>query len=378
MAGALSALGRNRAFAWQLGAMAAAVALAALACGGRWGAEAAWGCAAGGAVACLLFAAFSVRRYGEVRRLAARVDEVVERGRRLDLGSYREGDVAMLGNEVAKVVAQLARTTHQLDREKRLMSDWMADVSHQIRTPLTALSLTADAIERTEDPAARKALARQLEAMVDQLSWLVTALLRLAKLDADALPLEKEPVPLEGLLADAVAPLAVALDLRGVALEMRCEPGASFVGDRRWTAEALVNIAKNCMEHAPAGGTLRLEGREDALACRIAVSDDGPGIAAEDLPHVFDRFYRGRRPGAEAAAPGGPGATDADDAAEGPAGTLAGNGLAAAPPNAFNDGFGIGLSLARGLVSAQGGTLRASNDPAGGARFDITFPKLVV
>ncbi len=379
-----SVLGRNRAFAHQLGALAAATALMAAGFGWLWGARAAWACLAAGGVACVLFAAFSVRRYGELQRLAAQVDEVLERGRRLELGSYREGDVAILGNEVAKVVAQLARATHQLDREKRLMSDWMADVSHQIRTPLTAVSLTAAAIERAEGDAERKALGRQLEAIVDRLSWLVTALLRLAKLDADALPLEKEPVPLDGLLDDALAPLAVALDLHGIVLEVQCEPGAAFVGDRRWTAEALGNIVKNCLEHTPSGGTLRLEGREDALACRITVTDSGPGIAAEDLPHVFERFYRGRG-NATAAAPGRLEASDMGDAAElpaayaaeGPAGMPADNGQAA-PPNAFNDGFGIGLSLAQGLVSAQGGTLRASNDPAGGARFDITFSKMVV
>ncbi len=377
MAAFLSVLGRNRAFARQLGALVVATALMAAGFGWLWGACAAWACLAAGGVACVLFAAFSVRRYGELQRLAAQVDEVLERGRRLELGSYREGDVAILGNEVAKVVAQLARTTQQLDREKRLMSDWMADVSHQIRTPLTAVSLTAAAIERAESDAERKALGRQLEAMVDRLSWLVTALLRLAKLDADALPLEKESVPLDRLFSDALAPLAVALDLHGIVLEVQCEPGAAFVGDRRWTAEALGNIVKNCLEHTPSGGTLRLEGREDALACRITVTDSGPGIAADDLSHVFERFYRGRG-STTAAAPGDREASDAQDAAEGPAGMLAGNGPAAAPPNAFNDGFGIGLSLAQGLVSAQGGTLRASNDPAGGARFDITFSKMVV
>ena len=377
MAAFFSVLGRNRTFARQLGVLVAATALMTAGFGWLWGVQAAWACLAAGAVACVLFAAFSVQRYSELQRLAAQVDEVLERGRRLELGSYREGDVAILGNEVAKVVAQLARTTQQLDREKRLMSDWMADVSHQIRTPLTAVSLTAAAIERAESDAERKALGRQLEAMVDRLSWLVTALLRLAKLDADALPLEKEPVPLDGLFSDALAPLAVALDLHGIVLEVQCEPGAAFVGDRRWTAEALGNIVKNCLEHTPSGGTLRLEGREDALACRITVTDSGPGIAAEDLPHVFERFYRGRG-NATAAAPGGPEASDAEDAAEGLAGMLASNGPAAAPLNAFNDGFGIGLSLAQGLVSAQGGTLRASNDPVGGARFDITFSKMVV
>lgn len=387
MGGPLATLGRNRAFARQLSALAAASVAMAVLLGAAWGPAAAWGCAATGAVACVLFAAFSMRRYGEIARLTAQLDEVLSCGRRLELADYREGDVAVLGNEVSKAVAQLVRTTRQLDREKRLLADWMADVSHQIRTPLTALSLTAAAIERAEGDAERRALIRQLEAMVDQLSWLVTALLRLAKLDAEALPLERRPVALDALFADAVAPLEVALDLHGIDLQMACDPGAGFMGDRRWTAEALGNIVKNCLEHVPAGGTIRLEGREDALACRITVTDDGPGIAPEDLPHVFERFYRGRAAKASGVASGSDDAATVDAAAADGDASVAlkaatrGAASLAGPseaPNAFNDGFGIGLALAQALVSAQGGSLRASNGDEGGARFDITFPKLNV
>ncbi len=116
-------------------------------------------------------------------------------------------------------------------------------------------------------------------------------------------------------------------------------PGTSFTGDAAWSAEALGNVLKNCLEHTPAGGTVRVSAREDAVALRLHVTDTGPGIAAEDLPHLFERFYRG----------------------EG------------------SEGFGIGLPLARSLTIAQGGTLRAGNDRAtGGARFDFAFPKMVV
>ena len=353
MGSPLTILGRNRALCWQVASMLAVAAVLAVGSGWLVGPAAGAACAVGGIAVTILFVAFSVRRYAEIGRLSAQVDDVLAQGRRLELADYREGDVAVLGNQVAKVVAQLARTTQQLHHEKSLMADWMADVSHQIRTPLTALTLTAAALERAESDQERKALVRQLQTMVDQLSWLVTALLRLAKLDAEALPLEKRSVALEGLFERAAAPLEVALDLRDVRLEVACQPGASFVGDGRWTAEALANILKNCMEHAPEGSVIRLEGSEDAIACRIRIVDEGLGIAPQDLPHVFERFYQGR-------------ATQELD------------GEPPTQPDAFNDGFGIGLSLAQALVAAQGGTLRASNEPGAGARFDVTFPKLIV
>ena len=140
-------------------------------------------------------------------------------------------------------------------------------------------------------------------------------------------------------MRNALAPLAGAFDLRDVACETHVDERASFNGDAAWSAEALGNILKNCMEHTPAGGCVRVQASEDAVAFRLSVADTGPGIAAEDLPRLFERFYRG----------------------------------------AGSEGFGIGLALAQALVTAQGGTLRAGNDrETGGARFDLTFPKVVV
>ena len=149
-----------------------------------------------------------------------------------------------------------------------------------------------------------------------------------------------------------MGPLAAALDLRGVTCEVHCEGDPHFTGDMAWSAEALENVLKNCMEHTPAGGVIRVSVRQDALACRICVTDTGPGIAPEDLPYVFERFYRGK------------------------GSAMATEGERADGPRA--QGFGIGLALAQSLMAAQGGTLRASNAPEGGARFDFTFPSVVV
>lgn len=154
-------------------------------------------------------------------------------------------------------------------------------------------------------------------------------------------------------------PLAVAFDLADVRLSIDVQPEASFSGDLSWSAEALGNVLKNCMEHTPAGRCVRLRATEDALACRISIEDDGPGIAPEDLPHVFERFYRGGHSAAKE--------TEA-----------LGRGSEVNPA-----GVGIGLSLAKSLIAAQGGTITARNatDANGrvtGARFDITFFKTAV
>lgn len=336
---------RNRMFARQLAAMAAIATVLALAAGLTASLASALWTAAAGAACCALFAAFSRRRYREIAQLAAEMDEVLHSGRRVSFSDCREGDVAILRSEVSKMVAQLARTSEQLRAEKTALADSLADISHQIRTPLTAMSLLVPVAERAADGRSRSRALRELEGMVERVSWLVTALLKLARLDAGVMSFEKRPVRVADVAVRAIAPLELGLDVRGVDCSISVG-GAVFQGDVAWSAEALENIVKNCAEAAGEGGSVRIEATEDALATRIRVSDNGPGIAEEDLPHVFDRFYRGAR--SEEGDPANP------------------------------QGFGIGLSLAQALISAQGGSLRARNLPQGGACFEATFPKMNV
>ena len=290
-------LTRNRAFACQLALLAGALAVFAAAAAAVEGPRAGLWVLAAGALACALFATFSLRRYRQIARLASEVDEVLHGGRRIAFSDYREGDL------------------------------------------LTAMGLLIGTAERTSDEAERIRALHELETLVSRVGWLVTALLKLAKADAGAIRVQARPVDAARLVRDALAPLAGAFDLRDVACETHVDEGASFNGDAAWSAEALGNILKNCMEHTPAGGCVRVQASEDAVAFRLSVADTGPGIAAEDLPRLFERFYRG----------------------------------------AGSEGFGIGLALAQALVTAQGGTLRAGNDrETGGARFDLTFPKVVV
>lgn len=304
-----------------------------------------------GFVALAFFVAVSLWRRRQIMRLAAEVDEVLHEGRRVDFSNCREGDVAVLSNELSKMVMRLGRVSDQLADERNALADALADVSHQIRTPLTAINLLIPAIEHAETEAERRQGLRKLEHMLDRVTWLVTTLLKIARVDAGAMRFEEQPVKVADTVRRAVSPLEMAFDVRDIRLAVEVEDDAAFTGDARWTAEAIENIVKNCMEHTPAGGSVHVTAREDAVATTIVVTDSGPGIAADDLSRIFERFYRSDATGETT-----PCCIREEEA----------------------EGFGIGLSLAQALVSAQGGTIRATNAPEGGARFTITFPKLVV
>lgn len=299
------------------------------------------------ALACALVGALFVGVDRARRRRIAHLSEAADLVLRDPLvtqpfDAYGEGELAVLENELHKMAARLREQVTRLQHERDALADSLADVSHQLRTPLAAIALTIELLDRAgDDEARRRQLTRDLRSQVDHLNWLATTLLLLARADAGALRVAREPVRVTDLVREAVDPLRIALELKGQLFEAHLASGdEAFEGDPGWSREALANIVKNCMEHTPAGGTIRIEASQDVLATRIVVSDTGPGISARDLPHIFERFYKG-----EGSAPGS---------------------------------AGVGLALARTLVTAQGGTLVAGNGIHGGARFELTFPAMQV
>lgn len=278
---------------------------------------------------CLLGPALAVSG----RRLRRRVRQLTERledaraGRPLPLWGDSGDLFGPLADELGKTVTELNHTRQAaLDARDRFARS-LADIAHQLKTPLAALSLAGQA--------AGGAVRRQIEPQVERLTRLEEALLLLARLDADALPLrptETDAFTLLMLAADQVQPLAAEA---GVTLDIREAPPMALRADPDWTVEALLNLLKNCVEHAPAGSAVHGVCTRNALYTEIVLRDEGAGFAAADLPHLFERFYRGQ--GAR------PGST------------------------------GIGLAIARELLARQNAVLNAGNAPQGGGQFTVRF-----
>lgn len=289
-------------------------------------------------------------RYRRIARMAEQVDAVLHGERDVSFERMREGELAVLASELDKMRSRLELANEDLLREKNALADALADVSHQVKTPLTSLSLmtslTRGALVADGTHPGEVERLRTMERLEGRVEWLVSSLLKLARIDAGVVSFSRGRVDADELVARAAEPLAVAFDLADVELAREVQPGAGFTGDLAWTAEALENVLKNCLEHTPAGGRVSVSATEDALAFRLRVEDTGPGIAEDDLPHVFERFWRGGEQGAGSEVDPG--------------------------------GVGIGLALAKSLVTAQGGQVRASNAPGGGARFDLVFFKATV
>lgn len=275
----------------------------------------------------------------QLRKLNKDLDSLLRQGTPLPIDRYQEGELSILASQMEKITIRLTEAADRVQKDQQYLADSLADISHQLRTPMTAMSLAVTML-RSPDPENRRRLelTGELRKQLSRMDWLVETLLKISKLDAGTVELAANPVSVKELIQKAAEPLAISMDVRNQALSVSCSQ-EQFVGDLGWTAEALSNILKNSMEHTPEGGRISVTAEETPLFTAIQIEDTGEGFAPEDLPHIFERFYQGK--------------------------------------NASSSSFGIGLSLARCIIANQNGTIQAVNTDTG-ARFTIKFYKQVI
>ena len=293
-----------------------------------------------GLLFCAAHIAFAVQRYRQMEALAQRLDRILHGQDRVLIEDAAEGELSILNSELQKMTTRLQEQANQLSSDKRQLTEAIQDIFHQIRTPLTSMNLLVSMLGEEDLPYDRRlSMTRELRRQLERVQWLVETLLKLSKIDAGTAQFRSDLVSVAELIEKAAQPLRIPMELREQSLTIRATE-EHFAGDLNWTAEALGNILKNCMEHTPVGGTITVTTEETALFTEIVVEDNGPGISKEDLPYLFDRFYKGE------------GSSD--------------------------DSVGIGLALSRSIIAAQNGTIKAENVPTGGARFTIRFYKSVI
>lgn len=293
-------------------------------------------CAVLGAVFLLLHLLITWKRYRKIAGLSGEIDRILHGEDDLLLSEYEEGELAILHNELCKVMKQMREQKERLQRDKTYLSDSLADISHQIRTPLTSIHLLLAFLRAPDLSEERRyELVGELTKLLDRIDYLISNLLKISRLDTGTARFRRERVEVKELIRLAAEPLEVPMELRGQRLEITAAGQESYEGDLSWSAEALGNILKNCMEHTPDGGLLRIKAEENAIYTEIVVTDTGTGIDPEDLPHLFERFYKGKYSGGQ--------------------------------------NFGIGLALARMIVTEQNGIIKAGNGRDGGACFTIRF-----
>ncbi len=286
----------------------------------------------------IIFLGYTYNRYNQLKKLADRLDSMMHYQTPIPFEEYKEGELSILQSELSKMTNKLVEQAQRLQEDKSYLSDAMTDISHQLRSPLTSSQLILNFLMDSDITDERRMeLLHELGQLLTHINWLIEAMLKMAKMDADTAYLKAERVKLIELVRKAAEPIMIPMELHNQILDMRIEDNIYVNVDTAWTCEAILNVLKNCMEHIDDGGCITVEARENNLYVEINVRDNGCGFEKEDLPHIFERFYKGKNSGSQS--------------------------------------VGIGLALTKMIITNQNGTIKAENGSDGGALFNIRFYK---
>ena len=342
----------------------------------------------------LLFWKWTEKRYEDISELSARLNHLLHSPHPLQFVPDEEGELALLSSEIQKLTLRLVEQAEELKKEKAYLKDSLADVSHQIRTPLTSIRMIAPRLCRPDLPDAQRIeYAREISRLLNRMEWQVSVLLKIARLESGTVQMESAPVNVRQAVDQAWEPLAIPAELKNIALKINVEGSPCFQGDLAWTVEALGNVLKNCVEHLSEGEWIELTASQNPIYTELCIADNGPGIPGEELTHLFERFYRGAgtETAREATLPDVGDAAiweenlaDAEAAIHGEtlSDTEAAHGATSpdtetASAAKVGENAGIGLALAQMIVRAQNGSIRAGNRRGGGAEFQIRFYRKV-
>lgn len=289
---------------------------------------------------CIAFLIFMKIRYKRIDTLTQTIDKILHGNDKIIIKSFGEGEMSVLENDVQKMLTRLREQKDILEKERSYLSDSIADISHQLRTPLTSINLILSLMQAPDISEDRqRELLMELSALISKIEYLVTVLLKISKLDAGTVQFEMKETDLMYLIKKAAEPLMVPMDIKNQRLILDID-SVKLNCDYHWCLEAFGNILKNCTEHTPEGGCITVEAKDTPIFTEIIISDTGCGFNEEDIPHLFERFYKGK--------------------------------------NSSKGSFGIGLNLAKMIFDAQNGVIKAKNSLSGSAEFSIRFYKQVI
>lgn len=260
-----------------------------------------------------------------IRELTAYLEQI-NAGKDVEIISQKEDMFSLLQDEICKTVTEMKIAKDKAINERIEFADSLANIAHQIKTPITNVSLITQ-VDNSENSSA-------INKHIKRMSRLVESLLLMSKIDAGVLELKKNEVDVYTLLELSVEELEQNINQKNIQIELPNHSDVSFLGDMDWGMEAFINIIKNCAEHTPENGKISFDYSVNPLYTEIIISDNGTGFDKEDLKNIFKRFYQGRN---------------------------------------SKGGLGIGLSIAKSIIEMQNGFITAENTKNGGAQFNIRF-----
>ena len=248
-----------------------------------------------------------------------------------------EGAIYQIFAQVEQLATMLQAKTETEHQAKEFLKKSISDISHQLKTPLAALAMYQEIIaDEPEHPDTVREFSAKISVSLKRMEYLIQAMLKITRLDTGNIVFEKDCLNVAALVSQSIRELTTRAERENKQILVDGDAGQQLVCDRDWTCEAIGNIVKNALDHTDPGGTVRIHWEHTPAMLRIFITDNGSGIAPEDIHHIFKRFYRSKR-------------------------------------SLDTQGIGLGLPLAKSIIEGQGGMIAVQSEPGTGTTFTLSF-----
>lgn len=276
----------------------------------------------------------------KIKNLSTYMNNILNNNYSLDIRDYEEGDLSNLKNDIYKMTVKLKEQSDLSQKEKKYLEEVLSDISHQLKTPLTSMYVINDVLlsDKKIDDSKKQEFLMKNRKELERIEWLVTSLLKMSRLDSGSEKIILKETKIDDLIRKTVTPLEIPIELKNQHLILDYDKNIKLNIDLNWTTEALINILKNAHEHTKENGTIQIKVKDTVIYTEIEIIDTGEGISTTDLPHIFERFYKGKT---------------------------------------NKESIGIGLNMAKKIINLEKGDIKVISN-SNGTTFNIKFYKQII
>ena len=285
----------------------------------------------------LFFIINKSKRTKKINKIIELISKINRRNFDIDIEDYTEDELSALKQEIYKTSLMLRSEADNSLKDKLNLKDSLSDISHQLKTPLTSITIMIDNILDNEemDSKTRRKFLINIKREIININFLVQNLLKISKFDANVIKFNKEEVFIKDIVNEAIKKVSALSELKGISIKVSGDKNATINCDFMCEVEAISNIIKNSIEHINSDGFVEINYTKNKVYSRILIRDNGIGIDSDDLPYIFDRFYKGK--------------------------------------NTSRDSVGIGLALSKSIIEKDNGSISVKSTPNIGTIFTIKF-----
>lgn len=287
----------------------------------------------------IIFFKYNHSESKKINEITKYIEEINRGNYKLNIEENTEDELSILKNELYKITIMLKEVAENSQKDKTTLKDSLSDISHQIKTPITSILIMLDNILSDENMPEdiKKDFIKDIKREIINIKFLVESILKLSKIDSNSIKFIKKEVFIKDIINEAVKNVSMLSELKNIEIIVLGDDSIKTICDLKWQVEAITNILKNCIEHSYENRKIYINYNQNNMYTELKIEDNGTGIDAKDLPHIFERFYKGK--------------------------------------NSSSDSVGIGLALSKSIIESNNGYIQVDSELNKGTTFIIKYLK---